>query len=251
MRFHGKAMSLVLTTGLLLSGCDKKDSTKTVGPGSPPATATEQGGPPGAAAGGMGMRQDLSSPQSTLQTLARAMELGDVAVAKEAVTPESQRVVEAIIPIAVSMKKLEQAAVAKFGAGQTLSAPGMGMADAIEALRNADVKVNGDTATAAPKGEGQKPVTLKKVNGQWQADLTTNLDLPPGKTLEQFLPVLQGMARVSDQVAADIQAGKYQNVQEARQAFGTQMMAVMMPLMAGGNGPTTQPGTTTQPGRAQ
>lgn len=91
-------LTLARTTAILTAtafacsaglGCDKKDATKTTGPGSPPATATEQGGPPGATAGGMGVRQDLSSPQATLQTLARAMEFGDVAVAKEASTPES------------------------------------------------------------------------------------------------------------------------------------------------------------------
>jgi hypothetical protein len=256
-----RTMALLAATALATTavvGCDKKDSTKTSGPGSPPATATEQGGPPGAAAGGMGMRQDLSSPQATLQTLARAMELGDVAVAKEAVTPESQAVAEALVGYVTALKKLDQAGAAKFGAEARIAGPDMGMGDRIEALRNAAVTATGDTAVAHPKREDVKPIPLRKVNAQWQADAAALLDVQPGQSMDQILSMTRQLANAADQTARDIAAGKYATAQDAREAFGRQSMAAALPaVMSNAGGPggaapaATQAGasSTTQPAR--
>jgi hypothetical protein len=242
-----------------IPGCDKKDATKTTGPGSPPATATEQGGPPGAAAGGMGMRQDLSSPQATLQTLARAMELGDVAVAKEACTPESQPVAEVVVGYVTALKKLDQAGVVKFGPEGRIAGPELAMGDRIEALRNATVTLSGDTAVAHPKQDDVKPIPLRKVNGQWQADATALPDVRPGQSLDQVLSMTRQLATAAEQTARDIAAGKYASAQDAKEAFGRQSMAAALPAVmsnaGGGSGaaapPATQAGasSTTQPAR--
>lgn len=248
---RGTTTTLALLAGVVLAGagCDKKDQTKASGPGSPPATATERGGPPGGAAGGMGMRQDLSSPQATIQTLARALDLGDVAVAREAATPESQGAVEALVGFVVSMRKLDQAAVEKFGPTGRISEPGQGMTDYIDALRNAEVTADGDTATARPRGPQVRAVPLRKVNGQWQADARAVLDVPPGKTLEEYLPALRSMGNAAEQTARDVAAGKFNSAQDAKQAFGRQFMAAALPAVMSvqqGQGGTTQ-GAATQP----
>jgi hypothetical protein len=99
-------------------------------------------------------------------------------------------------------------------------------------LESGEETINGDTATVGRAGDkdGRK---LKMVDGNWKVDLSST---PEREFVGKVLPKMQ---KVTLDAAADIKAGKYKTVEEAKAAIGQQIFAVTAEQL--GPPPQTKP----------
>lgn len=180
-------------------------------------------------------KTDLSSPKSAAEAFVESLAEGDVANAQAAViaTPQQMQSVELLATMAGSMKKLTDAAVAKFGEeGAAISGQNVRLTQNLQQIEQAQVDINGDTATLSSQN-GRKPVTLKNQGGQWKVDMSS---MPGTEQLTQSAPAIRAMAKAASDTADDISADKFKTLDEARQAFQKQMMAALLTNM-----PTSRP----------
>lgn len=174
---------------------------------------------------------DLSSPQSALRSYADAMKTGNSQEAKDAVTGVDPEIVDALTQSVASRNRLAAAAAAKFGdEGKSLAPQNRtGPADMDKWLADAEVQESGDTATVTPKDHPGQKLTLKRINGEWKIDLSS---MPGASMLSSMMPMMKKMNQANDELAADIQAGKYATVADAQKASAQTMMSTVF----GGSG---------------
>ena len=199
-----KLRPLALAAVLSVAGCDRG------GPGS----------------------NNLSTPKSAVTSYADAIRRGDVAAAKATVTGVSPETIDVLASSVASRKRLDAAAVAKFG-DEAKSFSGdnrSGAPDVEKWVTDADVVENGDTATVTPKDHTQRGVSLKKIDGQWKIDLSAT---PGMDRVSTMLPMLQKMNAANEELASEIAAGKYPTVKEAKAAQAQKMMASVMGAATG------------------
>lgn len=193
---------------------------------------------------GVATAQDLSTPKAAALVFAKAMEAGDAAGAKAAsiCNADGAKFLEVMTDIIKNGRKLEEAAVAKFGdAGKNLG--NMESMDMAKNLENSEVKEEGDSATITIKDSPEKPVKLKKVDGAWKVDMIT---LISEADLARAMPMFTAMNNVYAGTAGEISAGKYPTADAAKQAMGMKLLAAMSAgMVAEQASPATQP--TTQP----
>lgn len=171
---------------------------------------------------------EYSTPKGAAESLAAAMEKGDVEGVKRASAGGDPKAVEGMTKVVAAMKELNDAAVAKFGdqgKGIASNGPG-GDLDMARKVREAEVKIEGDTVTLTVKGDDD-PLKLKKVDGEWKVDLSEMA----GPAAAMGAAMFDGMASAAKQTAADIKAGKYKTAEEAEAAFTAQMMGGLMEKM--------------------
>ena len=189
-------------------GC-KDEPAANPGPGATPSTAAKA--------------PDLSNPKSTAVAFARAIQSNDMAAIRAASTgnDEQYRMIEAMSQLMYAFKNYESAAVARFGeAGKGKAA----MPDIVAEAEAAEIKIDGDTATASNKPDAKDPMKLVKKDGQWKVDLVS---IPAdSKRMADNAP---GMTKALDETATDIKAGKFASPEEAHQALGIRMQAGGVP----------------------
>lgn len=164
---------------------------------------------------------NLSTPQDAAKTFARAIGSGDAETAKKASTGIDPKVIDAMAAMSLNMKKMRDAAAAKFGDdGKNITfGSAEDPAEMVKSIENADVKTSGDTATITPK-EGGRPFQVKKVDGEWKVDMSEM----NGMMSTMGTGMFDSMGKAASQTADDINAGKFKTATEARQAFAMKMM---------------------------
>lgn len=173
---------------------------------------------------------DVEDIKQSGQAFAKAMQAGDAAEAhKYAVTDDqTSKVLDVWTRIVKANQRMSDAAAAKFGdEGKRMMGPGMsnrGPQQVGKDMDNANIQVNGDTATVASKDGRGQPVTFKKDSGVWKLSLP---DIPNKEQVVHQLPMMETMATAMSETGDEITAGKYKSVMEARQAFGMKMAAAM------------------------
>lgn len=179
---------------------------------------------------------DLSTPKSAALAFGNAL-VGDDAAGLKASAFGSEaefKTVEALGKMISAMKKLSDAASAKYGKDNIIT-KGSKDIDVAAELEKSELKVEGDTATIINKDKEEKnPMKLVKKNGAWKVDLAS---LPKEGT-EQLVQMAPAMAKAATEVVAEIKADKYKTADEAQQAIGTKMVAAML---NGPNGPAPAP----------
>lgn len=185
---------------------------------------------------------DLTSPKSAARTFGQGMSQGDIEAVKASAiaTAEQQKALEALSAVVSNFKKVEEAAIAKFGetAGKTVaSQQQMSIGEELEKIDSATETITGDTAVLAAEGS-QEPLHLRKVDGQWKVDFAA---MPGTEQVAQAIPMITAMAGAADELAAEITADKYKTADEAKNALGQKMMAAMMSMQMPENGQTTEP----------
>jgi hypothetical protein len=170
--------------------------------------------------------------ESTL-SFSKALAAGDGATARKYVVGDenSNKMVDALAEFTKAAKGLQEAAVAKFGEdGRTLGGLGTGrMGPTNTDFKDFDesrLTINGDTATIAPKAgtPGARPTTFKKIDGTWKLDLT---GMFTADHAAQGVAMMPKMAGVMNELAGEIQAGKYASLQEAKSAFYQKLAAAV------------------------
>ena len=177
-------------------------------------------------------KPDLSSPKAAAKAFADAVTAGDVAKAKAYSTGNEKQVtiLEAMVNLVGSMKKLEDAMIAKYGKEAVKSGKSPvssdDMQESTKRLSEGEVKVTGDTAViTARKKEGadaqtNESWTLKKAGSDWKVELgslTKEIADEQVDGMKAFAAMIQGMTK-------EVAAGKYKSVGEANEAISQAFM---------------------------
>ena len=161
---------------------------------------------------------DLSTPTKAASAFADALESGSVERLR-AVTiapPDYYEHFKQILATAAAVRKLEDAAVARFGKdGRGISAPRTKLPSGV--LEDALENVDGD---AAPVGPADEPEALKlrRVGRGWKVDLARTF---PGidKATDDAKARARQIERLALVAAGRVRDGKYASAREARQAI--------------------------------
>jgi hypothetical protein len=167
---------------------------------------------------------DLSTPKKAAVEFAKGLEAGDLVAARAAAVGSSDdfKIVEIISGLVRSARDLRTAAIEKFGdAGKQVLPNGDELADFSKRVDAGTEKITGDTATVGQPDE-REPMKLKKAaDGSWRVDLAS---IPEKDEIGKMMPKIQ---KVMAGGTTDIKAGKYKTVDEAKDAIGQQMFAVI------------------------
>lgn len=174
-----------------------------------------------------GAEPDLSTPKAAALAFVQALANGDAAAAKAVATADDRggQMVDAMAELVKAMKALKAAAVAKWpGEGQNIVEEDIGE-NLLRHFRDerAQAKVEGETATFGTEDETQ-PLKLRRLDGKWKVDLAAMGDQ---QDIAEALPLIRAMAKAAPQVAADITAGKYKSVDDARAALDARMTSAV------------------------
>jgi hypothetical protein len=189
---HSRRSCHAILAVLLLVGLSAEGDTPA--PIAPPATAPAPPPP---------------SPKAVALAFTAALEKGDAPTAK-ALLPSGDdddggraRWVDATVALTAGLKKLDAAAVARFGdGGKTVSQNQLHLGDAAKSIEQAQEKIDGDTAALVLPGQAKPLVSLKKVDGKWRllAGPASAAEIPKQLALCQRL--LQAATRTADEVTA-------------------------------------------------
>jgi len=164
---------------------------------------------------------DLSTPRKAAIAFAKGVESGDMTAVKATAigTDSDYKLVESIMGLIGANKELRAAAIEKFGEdGKQISTEDL--SNISKQMEQGDEKIDGDTATVG-KPDEKDPMKLKKIEGNWKVDLASI----PEK--EQMTKAMPKMRKVMTGAAADIKAGKYKTIEDAKTAVGQQIFAVV------------------------
>lgn len=184
---------------------------------------------------------DKDDIKESIKSLAVALNNGDGPTAKKHVVSDdnNQKLIETLTKVTKANRDLQDAAVAKFGdEGKTLGGNRMGpkAPQFDKDFDDAQITVNGDTATVTGKAEGNAhPATFKKEDGTWKLDLLATA--PSVAQLGQQAGMMGKMADVMNEVTGEIKDGKYSSVQEAKQGLYQKLAAAMGAGRPGAGGP--------------
>lgn len=156
-----------------------------------------------------------------------AMMAGDVEAVKSHSVGTEEEVArwQGVSKMIGAMKKLDEAARAKFGEEQGAMFGRFNRSpDFAQLSKDAKIEVNGDEATVT--GKDGKPLKMRKDGGEWKvalSSLTDNMKMDPKQ--------IAAMTAAVSSTADEIKEGKYGTAQEAAIAMGRKMQA------AGAGGP--------------
>jgi len=160
-----------------------------------------------------------STPKKAAMALAQAMQQGDAAGIKAASVGGDPLVIDALAASMVAHRALADAATAKFGAAAKGFDDDAGtLRDFAQRLDEAEVSINGDTATITVTGTSTTWLTLKKVNGDWKADFSQLPGFSPSAESAAMAATMQKTAEVTQEMAAEVTAGKFATIDQAREA---------------------------------
>jgi hypothetical protein len=181
-------------------------------------------------------------PKATLAALAAAMKSGDNNAAMALFDfPAEMRT--AMQPVMDASARLDAAFKAKFGTSLSESGGAMGgmgaQMDPMAAAKafkdmdpaTADVKVTGDTATATVSGE---TINLRKVSGKWLIYMPEMDAMAP--QMAMMAPMFSSFAKAFDELATEVEAGKYPDANAASAAMMAKMQAAMGGMKPPGGG---------------
>jgi hypothetical protein len=171
---------------------------------------------------------DLSTPKKAGVAFAKAVTAGDMAAVKELATGTDAEfaLVKSMSDMVVSFKKLEDAAVKKFGVEAKLP-QGMAM-DLVGDIETAEEKIDGDKATLTIKSkpDDKNPPTFKKDGDKWKVDLSSLSKDPQSAAMAPLVPA---MVKVLDTVTKNITEEKYKTAVELYTDMGQQLSVALTP----------------------
>ena len=193
---------------------------------------------------------DLSNPKAAAVTFTRAMERDDVKVALDSAVAGGMEVelVEALAHASFALKHLVQSTRARFGEEAAGLLRGSVPLDTSVSLEAGEVTVDdgdGTRATVTPQ-DGRISVPVQRTDeGVWKVDVGA---LIRGDDITRSIPVLRVVAAALKDVTAQVDAGKFQKMEEVKAAFQLRVYE----LSSQARGPTTMPTTmpTTSPASA-
>jgi len=194
------------------------------------------------AAGGTaaGPGDDADSPTDVAMAFARAMDVGDAAVAKSVALngEEHTQLVDAMATMTRSQQNLLKVASQRFGASAQMlvgpyAAPGLA-----ETVARSKLTVDGDSAVLREQPD-MIFLKLRRVEGRWRVDVAGSSET---EARRREIPLLADLARICDEAAEQVQAGKYATAEEARTGMIALIRSKKKPAAA--SNPTTKTAAT-------
>jgi hypothetical protein len=228
-----------IATFLMLLFLAAAPAATTTAPATTPAAATTQSA-----------QVDLSSPKSAARSLFLAIQAKDVAAlraivdAGDEITPE---VNDALAQLLLAGGRMSDAGAKRFGkSGDPIGRP-MITPGTIASVDTAAVKETGDTAALQIPGH-RRTMTFRRRDGNWRL-VPEAIVIGAGGTTQpvplQQLKLLRNMATAMNELAREIENGKYQSSQEAERYVQERLHAVMIEMFKPDRSATTR--ATTQP----
>ena len=185
---------------------------------------------------------DLSNPKAAALTFTRAIESGDVETAQAAAYAAGieHDLVEAMALAIPSLKRLDAAARAKYGAEGGDLVEHSDILNSVPAIESAEVAADENRARLT-NSTGQIISQLKNVDGMWKVDVGASI---LGDDVTRQIEPLRALGNIADQLAGDIEAGKFATVADAKRELHLRLLIEQRgrPLTT-----TTAPAETTPP----
>lgn len=160
------------------------------------------------------------TPKAVAAAFAATVDKGDADAALKLTAPDQQALTRATVTLAGRLKKLESAAVAKFGESARRIAQGrLHLEPAFKALEGATEKIEGESATVSANGNGS--LRLRKVEGQWR--VTWGLS---AEDLARQVALYERLGEAAEQTAGEIAADSYETLEAAAKAFASRALAI-------------------------
>jgi hypothetical protein len=134
--------------------------------------------------------------------------------------------------VAAAYARLKRSAETTFGPAEATKVSGATAASSGENLSRIDAaqeQLSGDTAHVRELDDPQaQPFTLRNVNGKWMIVMADSVrDIPPAQ-LDDRIAENGVMAKVINDVAADIEAKTFASVDQAAQSYRSRMLRAAM-----------------------
>ena len=207
----GRMVLMLLLTGALIAGCKKKEPPKL----------------------------DLSNPRAAAISFTRAVETGDVETAKAAAYAAGIEVelVQAMAESIPSLKRLHSVAHARYGEdARTLLDIGP-MINSLSRMQTAELAADEHRARLTD-ADGKILSHLKNVDGEWKVDVGASIG---GQDVTERIPSLRAMGKVADQLAAEIESGKFETAADAKRELHLRMLIELRGTPPGATSPATAP----------
>jgi len=182
---------------------------------------------------------DPDSPQGAVQAFldaAKAKEFGRLISYFHFESDADRQMMTSVLAVAPKFERLNDAMKAKFGQGMDGAGAQAGMGGVegmnfskLENLSASDFRftVEGDSAEASPPaGEAMK---LTKRDGKWLIDNPMAGAAVDPQQMAMVQAMMPAMGKVAEDLAAEVEAGKYPTLQAAMAAMQQKMMQAMMP----------------------
>jgi hypothetical protein len=217
----------------------------------PPPLATPATSPAAAPA----VTADYSTPAAAAKTLLTAINKGNFAAVRDALTiPAIHKTeIETLLGAMDASARLQQAATAQFlSAGTTaFGAPTAALLDAqLKAVDAGELTLKGDAATLViPANESANlpggTVEFKKIGSDWKIDGAAFFKLAPepaGKTTAR-MELARQLTTLTNKMAAEITAGKFFSATDAYQEYWTRYLELTHPPATATSPAATTPAT--------
>jgi len=162
------------------------------------------------------------SPKAIAQAFAAALEKGDAPAAKLLLPndPAHAKWVDATIALSAALKKLDAAAVTRFGElGKGVSQNQLHLADSFKSLEKAQEKIEDDSATLTMPDQPQ-PLKLTRVAGKWQLQIGPTTEKDANRQLALYTRLTSAAATTAEQITA----GKFPTAEDAGKAFAARVL---------------------------
>ena len=221
LRWFGIGVLLAVVVGG--AGCD--DSSTQSGGATPAPTPAPSPAPTGGGGGGAsggGATADGGSPaKAAALAFARAVAAGDLEAAKAPATGDATAMasLETMVKFAASDAKWQAALQAKFGQ----AAPNAFSATFVAGVENASEEVSGDAAILTTPGARTGTQMLRQGDGTWKV----NMGYDPTGRAASAVETLRALARVNEEMAEEVTAGKHASLGEALQAHAQKRIGAL------------------------
>ena len=188
--------------------------------------------------------ESLESPRDALKWLAAALRDGNVDRLRKVIlinTDAEDHMVAAMGDMARALAGLHASALKAFGpeaAGLFTDDTQANFEQTLARIDAADVSLAGDAATVRYAESKDVAYQLRKVAGQWRVPVTQFSQGVSAEVLDRRLAELVVQTRIVNDLATEMNGGKYKNADAASQAWRSKMMSAL-----GGGVPTTKPAT--------
>ncbi len=178
---------------------------------------------------------DYATPKGAFRTYTKALADGDAATLKNSVIASAKhdQLLDSQIAYAPIEKKFKAACIKSYPASAKELADGT--PEMLKAIDDADVKIDGETATLNTR-LSTEPVQLKKVDGRWKVDLASMYGTD---AVDEVLLFRKALGEVMTDMLPDVEASKYKDFNEVKNTL--EMRVKMRTALPPSDDATTKP----------
>jgi hypothetical protein len=190
---------------------------------------------------------DTSTPRAAARSLTAAITRADADAVRQLIVVDNdpaQQLVGAYANFILAGKRLSESVRKRYpGTTDPFAAGGIAPEDAAS-IDAAAVSVDGDMATLKIQGRA-RPLKLRRIGGAWKVVISEEPATQTPRQRADQVGLVQGLADAMNSSSDDISAGKFRDVEDARNAVKERLGAVAARAIQS-NPPTSRP--TTQAG---